>query len=278
MQRIITTGKLIDLFLAAVRPSCAASTWKWYERNLIKLRQRAAEKPVTELTDTYVAGWLKKVSGENTSTTQYGTARAVVRMLNWATAEGLITRSPLQHFVLPAQERRNAFVTPAQYAACLRLSTGPLRDAIKFLHHTGCRPQEFRILESRWLHGTTFKIPIAQSKGKRKSRVIYLDSTALNIARRLCDRHKHGPIFRNANGTPWRNDSLSLAFNRLGKVAGIGGLCAYGFRHAFITRLLEKGVDVATVAAIAGNSTQMVLDWYNHVGENERRLLNVIRS
>ena len=65
--------------------------------------------------------------------------------------------------------------------------------------------------------------------------------------------------------------------SRLGTRAGVK-LCAYAFRHACISRLLEKGVDIPTVAAISGNSPEMITNFYNHVGENESRLLSIVQA
>ena len=36
----------------------------------------------------------------------------------------------------------------------------------------------------------------------------------------------------------------------------------YSLRHSFITRLIRKGVDIATVAKLSGNSTDMICRHY----------------
>lgn len=157
-------------------------------------------------------------------------------------------------------------------------SRGTLRDAVKFMWHTGCRPQELRIIEARWISGPVITIPKEFAKGKRKVRVIPLNPMARRIAARLAQQHPHGPIFRNERGVPFRKDGLAQSLRRACKRAGLKSLCPYAFRHGNITRLLERGVDIATVAAISGNSPRMVADWYNHVGNNHQRLLDVVNS
>lgn len=149
----------------------------------------------------------------------------------------------------------------------------PIRDVIKFLWHTGCRPQELRIIEARWVDGAKIVLPKALSKGKRKCRVIYLDGMAKNIVARLSKQWPEGPIFRSKCGAPLSKCSLIYAFRKLRIKTEIPGLCAYNFRHGRITLWLESGKDVATVAALAGNSANMVLNTYNHVANNEDRLL-----
>ena len=39
-------------------------------------------------------------------------------------------------------------------------------------------------------------------------------------------------------------------------------LCSYSLRHSFITRLIREGFDIATVARLSGNSTEMICKHY----------------
>jgi integrase len=278
----ITIEEVVSQFLVAQKTQGAVTTYDWYKGFLLPFARQHGHSPVASLTGSAVHDWVSTYPGAS----QHGAARAVVRALNWAVAERLILRSPLIGFRKPPPTRREFSVTPAQYAACLKAATVSkrvdgiwtqtnlaIRDVIKFLYHTGCRPQELRIIEAQWISGQKIVIPKELSKGKRKSRVIYLDGMAQNIAARLSKEWPDGAIFRNSVGNPWTNGGLGSAFRQLGKHAGIPGLIAYGFRHARITLWLESGMDVATVAALAGNSARMVLDVYNHVAQNEDRLL-----
>lgn len=269
----ITIGVLIDKFLISTKLFSAPATHKWYAHYLHSFRAYAGEQRAEQLTASVVYSWLQKCHGRKSASTQHAAARTIVRALNWAIDENILNRSPLSGFRKPTPSHREALVTPEQYALCLRTSRDPLRYGIKFLWHTGCRPQEFRIIESRWVAGQKIILPKQQSKGKRFRRVIYLDSMATGLAARLSEQRGTGPIFRNSEGNAWSKDGLALAFRRLREQTGIDGLCAYSIRHSFITRLLERGVDVATVAAISGNSPRMVLDVYSHVTANEARLL-----
>jgi integrase len=133
--------------------------------------------------------------------------------------------------------------------------------------HTGCRPQELRAIEAACIDG--HKIMLHE-------RTIYLNIAAAGIVRQLAARHPVGPIFRDSNGEPWTKDSLAQAFRQLRDVLGIDGLCAYTFRHLFITRLLKQGIDAATVTAIVGRPT--VMAWCDHVPQDECRLLEVVAA
>jgi integrase len=280
----ISVGDVIYRFLAFQKGQGAKGTYNWYRNYLLRFADKHGRLPIEQLTSSIVHQWLSKYPDGS----KHNAARTVVRAMNWAVQERIISTSPLGGFRKPPQTRREKALTAAEYAKCLRamretkridgiltlVQNRPLADAIKFLWHTGCRPQELRVIESQWVEGPKIVLPRALSKGKRNRRVIYLDDMASKIVARRSQQYPTGPIFRNSADQPWRMSALALSFRRLGKRLEIPGLCAYNFRHSRITRWLENGKDVATIAALAGNSPRMVLEQYNHVAQNEKRLLD----
>ena len=275
-----TVAEMVRRFLAGIGAEVTSDTLRWYAGYLNRFAREHGAMPVASLTASLLYSWIASNYGNLSPSAQHNAARTVVRAINWSIAERLLDRSPLVGFTKPAPSNRETILTAPQYALCLRLASPRLRTAIMFLWHTGCRPQELRAIEAGWIDGHKIVLPLAKGKGnrkrKRKRRVIYLNPTATRIAARLAGENTRGPIFRNAHGNPWSKGGLVCSFRRLRNKTGIAGLCAYSFRHAFITRLLESGVDVATVAALAGNSPRMVLSVYSHVTENETRLLQCL--
>lgn len=273
----VRVSRLVDEFLNYVKLHRAPATFVWYENYLRSFVAFVGPKSrVSSLTPAMVNRWIEQRYADASPSCRHNAARSVVRMLNWAVAERIIRQSPLIGFIKPAPSRRESIVTPRQYAQCVKCAKGWVRDAVKFFWHTGCRPFELRHLESRFVEGNKVVFPASLSKGKKKRRVIYLDSIAAAIVARLSAQYPDGPIFRNRNGQPLGKRSFNDAFERLRSRVDIEGLCAYSFRHAWITRMLERGVDVATVAALAGNSPQVVLEQYNHVANNPARLASVV--
>ena len=117
--------------------------------------------------------------------------------------------------------------------------------------------------------------PQLDSKGKKRRRIIYLDGMAANILARRAEEWPRGPVFQGERG-PWTKNGLIQAFHKVNEHAEIEGLCCYALRHSWITRMLEKGVDVATVAELAGSSPRLILETYAHVACNEQRLLDAL--
>ena len=269
----ITVGRLIDLFLPAQEACSSKRTANWYASKLHTLRIFCGEKLVDEITAATAHEWIRKHYAKQSESQRHAAGRAVSRLCSWAADERLIDHSPLTGFRKPPASNREICLSPAQYALCVRLSRGPLRQVIKFLWHTGCRPGECRILKSAWISGHKVIIPRIDSKGKRRRRIIYLNGMAYNLSKTHSKKNPTGPIFRNNRNTPWTDTALADAIARLRDKTEIEGLCAYAFRHSWITRMLQRGVDVATVAAMAGNSPEMVLRVYNHVCQDEDRIL-----
>jgi integrase len=72
---------------------------------------------------------------------------------------------------------------------------------------------------------------------------------------------------RRIDGRVWgmRPDSISQAFERVCKAAGIEGLTFHDLRHEATSRLFEKGLNPMEVAAITGHKTLQMLKRYTHL-------------
>ncbi len=70
----------------------------------------------------------------------------------------------------------------------------------------------------------------------------------------------------NADGPIWslRADSISQAFKRVCKAAGITGLTFHDLRHEAASRLSEKAFSPLEVAAITGHKTMQMVKRYTH--------------
>jgi integrase len=151
---------------------------------------------------------------------------------------------------------------------------------VEFLALTGCRPEEAHALiwdDIKLKGGRTYiRFNKAYSKG------ILLDHTKTHEIRlfpcndqlkRLIEsiprkKTKDNLIFPSVEGSyicqnDFRRRSWKTVINGLvqqGKVAQY--LKPYCLRHSFITRLIREGVDIKTVAALSGNSPEIILSNY----------------
>jgi len=262
---------LVNRFLLAQKCQLAPKTWEFYRLYLRKFAKSYGHLTVNLVTPTLAAEWMARHYGHLSPSSRFNAGRSLTRLFHWAVAERLISEYPLKGFRKPSPTRRESLITPRQYAALLHAShNNSILAAVKFLYHTGCRPQEMRAVRAEWVRGRKIVMPVTESKGRKKNRVIYLDDMALRLVKRASPR---GPIFRTPTGKAWTANNLILAIKKVRKRAKVPNVVAYTFRHSFITRQLEKGTDVATVAALAGNTPAMIWKHYSHVAENEKRLL-----
>ena len=97
------------------------------------------------------------------------------------------------------------------------IPNSPFRDLVVVTWETGCRPQESLRVEARCVdqRNQRWVFPLAESKGKKAPRIVYLTDQAMEITRRLAMMNPKGRLFRNANGRAWTTDAVNCAFDRL---------------------------------------------------------------
>ena len=105
----------------------------------------------------------------------------------------------------------------------------------------------------------------------RKVRVLLIPETKTGTPRRVPLSSKALQVLdtlpRQIGGSVWsmRPDSISQAFERVCKAAGIEGLTFHDLRHEATSRLFEKGLKPMEVAAITGHKTLQMLKRYTHL-------------
>ena len=124
-----------------------------------------------------------------------------------------------------------------------------------------------RIVQAEHKTSTTSRV--------RKPRVIYLTPP---VQRLFAWMRRQGPestgyVFCNSRGRPWQVTAISHHLKRARDRAGLPeDVVAYLCRHSWITRALVNGVAPATVAALAGNSIEMVSQVYSHLADEQEHL------
>ena len=105
----------------------------------------------------------------------------------------------------------------------------------------------------------------------RKARVLLIPETKTGTPRRVPLSTAALAVLdglpKRLDGRVWgmRPDSISQAFERVCKVAGIEGLTFHDLRHEATSRLFEKGLNPMQVAAITGHKTLQMLKRYTHL-------------
>jgi len=258
-----TVAEVVGLYLDWVERNKAAATFAWYSHYLKSFSAFVGDLKLGALKPFHVTRWRETHGWEGN--TGNASVRTVTACFNWAAKGGYLAANPVAGVEKPAPVAREWCLEPGQWEKLLAASDGPFRDLLLFMRLTGCRPQEARAIESRHVVGESIVFPRAESKGKRRQRVIPLNDQALAIVRRLALKSPDGPIFRNDDGAAWTKDALVCRFSRLSRKLGFT-VTAYGLRHFFITEAIKAGLDPITLSRIVGHADlKMIQQRYAHV-------------
>jgi integrase len=276
-----TVRELCVQFTDWVKANKAVRTYDWYRGHLLGIKgdasdcytfvRHAGSVNVTSLKRHHVATWIEKRGGSDN--TKNGAARAVSAMLNWAVERELIAVNPVPKVKRPAATAREVEISDTDWQRVLDATKDEFLDSLMFLDSTGCRPQELKLLTARHLDGRAMILERKNSKGKRVRRVIRLNDTALEIVKRLSEKHTEGPLFRGRGGKILTTSSVAQRFARLREKLKIDGLCCYAVRHRWCQRALRKGLTADTAGVLMGHKDgSMVRKVYGHLEQQHEFL------
>ena len=253
-----------DLTSRQERGEVAGSALADFTRRVRGFVEVSGDVLVSELRPHHVTEWLK-TRPKLGATSRADAIGAVKAITAWALRQGLIDRDPLAGMKKPTrQKRRESVILASKIPDVISaIPEGPFRDLVQFLFWTGCRPSEATTLRAKDLDLSRRVAVLADHKTRLKTgraRVIPLPDPAVDLVRRLAERHPEGPIFRNAFGNSWTKDAINCAVIRTRKRANVGNeFTVYALRHAYATDGLAKGLPVALVAEALGHASPRML-------------------
>ena len=169
--------------------------------------------------------------------------------------------NPVPHVSIPqvhnARDRRLVDDELPRLLAAAHVYGGEIGPLITWAIETAMRRGEIAAMRREHLDRQARVLLIPETKTGTPRRVP-LSTAALTVLDSLP---------RRLDGRVWgmRPDSISQAFERVCKAAGIEGLTFHDLRHEATSRLFEKGLDPMEVAAITGHKTLQMLKRYTHL-------------
>lgn len=283
----MTISHLTTLYLAHIRDQAAKSiisqsTVTRRIAHIAPFLAASGDVAVSDLKPHHVTDWLR---GQKTwgATTCSDAAASVKRILQWATDDGRIESNPLKTLTMKRGRGRDHIIGRPDFEAILagvwkqryaRRKVTSFRVALIALRMSGCRPSEITRLMIEDCSADAWTI--REHKNRKKTyrpRTVYL-SPCLQTLTKIASRGRaDGPVFRPEADRGWKYSDMRLRFQRLRKKTGTSPKCVlYSFRHTWITEALTAGVDVATVAEMAGTSIQMIDRHYGHLNQQRKHL------
>lgn len=280
------TGKEVcDLYLAHAKANLKASTHDWYKTVLEPFGKTVASIDANEVKPKDVTRFLdmkrKVVWGK---TTRANNITGIKRAWKWAKDEGHITLNHLAAMKRPRPLRRDQIPDDKEIRRLLERSSPALREFLTFLYETGCRPGEAAMIERRHvdLVNCEVRFRIGEDKTSLKTgrpRVIHLNDAAKAILEKLVSKGVAGQLFTNTRGKPWNRNSIRCAVARTRDRASLDERAvAYALRHHWATDALARGIPLATVAEMMGNSPEIVARVYSHLSDKKALLLQAANN
>jgi integrase/recombinase XerC len=250
-----------------------------YRRDLAKLTQLTAGKPLAELSVTDIRGAIVKLRGQNLS------AASVARQLSsWRGFYGFACRrlGYANNPCLGLRPPKAAKALPQVLSpdTCTQLLNGPhaaadddalqARDRAMFelFYSSGLRLSELAGLD---LNDVNLQSGEAEVTGKgRKTRIVPVGQAALNaLAAWLSQRQPRdntAALFLNQRGTRLTPRSIQLRLNRWALQAGLNQhVHPHLLRHAFATHVLQSSGDLRAVQEMLGHASISTTQVYTHL-------------
>lgn len=259
-------------------------TWKdWYRNNLRILRAYAplAGRKLDAITSEHVAGFAahRQAQGKQVSTIN-SSLRVLRRVLNLAIEWGVISSAP-KIKLLRGERHRERVVTPQEEQKYLAVAPEPLASIATVLLDSGLRPEEcFRLRwESiTWNNGKYGSFRVTHGKTPAARRELPMTRRVRAVL-----ESRWGEVGEPDEGWVWTAPTASghvepstikkqhaKTFDVIAAEAAQNGgkavrrFVLYSLRHTFLTRLGESGVDVWTLARVAGHSSITMSNRYVH--------------
>jgi len=169
-----------------------------------------------------------------------------------------------------ASQRRGLYLERTQRRALLEAAEGPVRDLIECVALTGCRPGDPSLCLRSDYDGRTASV---RFRSKDHDRKIPLSPAATTLFDRLAKgKLPKAHLFTQDGTKAWTADAWSEPVREAAARAGLpAGVTLYTLRHCWITDAIVGGMDLLTVAKLAGTSLAMIEKHYGHLVQGAAR-------
>lgn len=271
-QRFDAPSLLVAVDLATVNAAgiqdVADSTLRWWRSAIGRLARDVGDLRADALTSRMLYDWHRSIAFIASAVTANSYLRAVRSVLARLVRRGVLADSPARYVpYLPEPATSPKAVSEATYLR-MRSVAVVARDLaiIDALWATGCRLGGLLSMQvdrlEFWRSGNELRMAATVIEKFGKSRCVYARSPQADSVLAWLEirpRVAVESLFLSARGrnTPLTEGGVQHALRRLRLLSGVGRDehgNAHAFRHAFAIRMLDRGHDLAAVAAWLGHS------------------------
>jgi site-specific recombinase XerD len=232
--------------------------------------------PLAKLTETHISDWRARVLAKGGTRGSYNrNATALRAALNLAyrrrrTASNHAWREELKPLD-NAVRRRTLYLDRGKRRQLLEKASAEVRPFFKTLNMLPMRPGEIAALHVE--HLRTQERALEIPTGKTEPRVIPLTDEAVSHFKG-CAKGKLPAawLIARADGNQWKKEAWRDEIKAAARKAKLPrATVAYTLRHSVITDLVTGGLDLFTVAKLAGTSVVMIEKHYGHLQREHAR-------
>lgn len=269
-----TVAELITQYLKIVTPRKSSGSQQRDQIILARFATRWGKLPLRDLStlliEAYLAERLVQVSFATVSK-ELGVLKGAFRCaIRW----GWASRSPFIGIVLNQEgTARTRWLSDDEETRLLAHCPAWLRDIVMLGLDTGLRPGNLVRFQRAWVQPgeASLIIPKEQTKTKKLPLTIPLTKRAADIIRRYLESTRSEHLFVSTGGHPYKCAAVNRVLQHAAVTAGIRDICLYTLRHSFISRLVQAGVSLPEVAALAGHRNIKMTLRYAHLAPQHLR-------
>jgi site-specific recombinase XerD len=168
-----------------------------------------------------------------------------------------------------AGKRRNVYLDKTQRRALLAKLPTDAEAFARGLSLLPLRPGALAALTVAAFDKRRNELVMGKDKSGADRRILVPDVVATLLVEQSKNKLPAAPLFARADGKAWDKDAWKGPIKDAANAAGLpDATTAYTLRHSTITDLVTGGLDLMTVAALAGTSIKMIQDHYGHLQGN----------
>lgn len=183
---------------------------------------------------------------------------------------GKATENPVKKVETYREDNsRTRFLTEQEEELLLAQCQPHIYRVVLTAIHTGLRKSELLSLTWEKVHFDHRLITVEAAYAKNnEARSVPMSSRLTETLKPIRIDNPNAPVFFNSKGGPYRN--VSRAFNSAVERAGIQDFTFHDLRHTFASRLVMRGVDLATVKELMGHEHINMTLRYAHLSPGHK--------
>lgn len=239
--------------------------------------QRLASRTLDEISGEHIADFAahRQAQGDGLQiSTVNSTLRVLRRVLGLAVEWGELSGIPKIR-LLRGERHRDRVVSSEEEVLYLAVAPEPLASIASVLFDTGFRPDECASLRWEYIafaNGVGGLLQIASGKTAAARRVLPMTPRVRSVLWNLwlaARRPESGFVWPGETRTGYVNaEKIRRMHVKAVEVSKVRPFVLHSIRHTFLTRLGTSGVDVWTLARIAGHSSIKISARYVHPSED----------